>query len=336
MSETVSARAVWFESERRAALREESVRAPGPEEIRVRALHSLVSAGSEMNLYRGQGNLPSLQLPTCEGTLPFPIKFGYQVVGEVEEAGAQSGFQPGDRVFCAHPHQERFTITTLHGLVRRLPRDFDPLRAALLNMCTVAFQTLLEAPVRIGEVAVVSGLGTIGSFAGNLARRTASRLILVDPIKMRRDAASWIGADAVIGPDEVAETVAALSDGRGADTYIETSGAPPALQTAIVNTGARGTVAVPAWYGTRPVTLSLSPEFHLNALNIKSVFVQSMGGDEAARWDFERRANTVIEILRGIEPTNFITHRVPFSNASEAYRILDEKADEALGVVLDY
>src|SRR3546814_15903462 len=71
---------------------------------------------------------------------------------------------------------------------------------------------------------------------------------------------------------------------RGVDTFIETSGAPPALQTAITNTGERGSVVVPAWYGTRPVSLSLSPEFHLRALTIKSVFVGSVGGDELARW----------------------------------------------------
>src|SRR3546814_1630717 len=71
-----------------------------------------------------------------------------------------------------------------------------------------------------------------------------------------------MGADAVVDPSEVASVVAELSQGRGVDTFIETSGAPPALQTAITNTGERGSVVVPAWYGTRPVSLSLSPEFH--------------------------------------------------------------------------
>ncbi len=44
----------------------------------MRAITSLVSAGSEMNLYRGEGNLPDLLLPTARGTLPFPIKFAYR------------------------------------------------------------------------------------------------------------------------------------------------------------------------------------------------------------------------------------------------------------------
>src|SRR3546814_12834455 len=64
-------------------------KAPGAGEIRVRAIHSMVSPGSEMNVYRGEGNLPSVPLPTMAGTLPFPIKFGYQVVGRVEAARSE-------------------------------------------------------------------------------------------------------------------------------------------------------------------------------------------------------------------------------------------------------
>lgn len=52
-----TARAMWFEAPRTAALREEQVPPPGPYEVQVRAIHSLVSAGSVLNLYRGEGNL---------------------------------------------------------------------------------------------------------------------------------------------------------------------------------------------------------------------------------------------------------------------------------------
>lgn len=118
--------------------------------------------------------------------------------------------------------------------------------------------------------------------------------------------------------------------------FIETSGAPPALQTAISNTGDRGWIVVPAWYGSRPVTLSLSPEFHLRALNIKSVFVMSVGGDESVRWTNARRVATALEILDEIDPQKLVARRIPFDRAPEAYRILDENPGEALGVILDY
>src|SRR3546814_12379966 len=124
-----------------------------------------------------------------------------------------------------------------------------------------------------------------------------------------------MGADAVVDPAEVASFVAELSQGRGVDTFIETSGAPPALQTAITHTGERGSVVVPAWYGTRPVSLSLSPEFHLRALTIKSVFVGSVGGDELARWTDARRFETALDIVRGSDTATMISTPLPFTPA---------------------
>jgi threonine dehydrogenase-like Zn-dependent dehydrogenase len=31
-----------------------------------------------------------------------------------------------------------------------------------------------------------------------------------------------------------------------------------------------------------------------------------------------------------------LTHRVPFTEAAEAYRLLDERPDETIGVLLEY
>ncbi|MDV6280095.1 hypothetical protein [Rhodococcus jostii] len=67
-------------------------------------------------------------LLTTEGQLPFPVKFSYQEVGEVEAVGARTDFEIGERVSCFHPHQTRFTLDT--SLVWRIPAGVDPHRAA--------------------------------------------------------------------------------------------------------------------------------------------------------------------------------------------------------------
>ena len=218
----------------------------------------------------------------------------------------------------------------------KLPKEIDTLRAGFMNMATVALRCVHEAPVRIGECVALSGLGIIGSLTAHLVRKTAGRLILVDPVPERRRAAAWIGADAVVDPSEASEVINEMSAGRGVDMFIETSGAPPALQTAINNTGNRGWILVPAWYGTRPVTLSLSPEFHLRALNIKSVFVGSIGGDELARWQDERRYAAALDVVSRIDPANLVAQRIPFERAPEAYRLIDENPGQAPAVILDY
>lgn len=329
---TQTARAVWFEGPRFAALRSEDVPPPSRSEIQIRAIHSLISAGSELNLYKGEGNLPDVLLPTARGTIPFPIKFAYQTVGEVVAADSESGFRGGEMVFAQHPHQDLFNMPG--SAVRRIPEGIDPLSAQFAGMFGVALHVHLQRAVRPGEVVAVSGLGLVGSFAAYLARLSAGKLIVIDPNPFRREKAAWIGADAVVGPEDASEAIKSLSDNRGVDMFIETSGAPPALQMAIGNTAALGTIAVAAWYGTRAVQLSLSPEFHLRSLKIISIHVFNL--DEGNRWNPERKFAVSLDFLKNIDVTQLITHRIPFGDAPSAYRQLDEHADRTLAVLLEH
>ena len=329
---TRTAHGLWFEAERTAALRPEEVGAPAPHEVQVRAIHSMVSQGSELNLYRGQGNLPDLLIPTAKGTLPFPVSFAYQTIGEVIAVGSASGYKGGEKVFAPHPHQDFFNIPA--GMISRIPADVSTYQAQFAGLFRVGLQVMLQRAVRPGEVVAVSGLGIVGTFAAYLARLTAAKLIVIDPLPFRRDKAAWIGADAVVAPEDAAEAIQRLSGGRGVDMYVETSGAPPALQTAIENTAPLGTIAVAAWYGTRPVQLSLSPEFHLRSLKIISIHVFWL--DEDNRWDQDRLMETAFHFLKKVDVNNLITHRFPFKQAPEAYNLLDQHQEQTLAVLLEH
>lgn len=343
-----ASRAVWFTGPRRAELLEEQVGTPEPDEVLVRGVVSLVSGGTELVLYRGEaGSRAETDLPTSAGEYPFPIKFAYQTVGVVEESGAQAEFAPGDRVFAYHPHQELFPMRCGQAgggllapsgrrLLFRIPDGLDDDRAVFANLYSVALTSLLDCPIRIGDCVVVSGLGVIGTFAAEMARETADRLIVIEPLARRREHAEWLGADAVVTPADAAATIDELTAGRGADVFVEASGAPAALQTAVEHTGREGTIVVVSYYGKKPVTLTLSPEFHLRRLRIVSSQNASVGSGLQPRWDTERRMGVAMRRLERIDVSRLITHRFPFEHAPEAYRLLDEHPADALGVLLEY
>jgi 2-desacetyl-2-hydroxyethyl bacteriochlorophyllide A dehydrogenase len=332
---TGTARGLWFASPRAAELRSEAVEPPGENEILVRALYSLVSSGTETNVYRGEAvSALEVGLPTRKGEFPFPIQFGYQVVGRVETAGANAEYADGDLVFCQHPHQDRFVVST--DFVYPVVEGLSPRTAAFSNLCNVALNCHLDVPVRIGDCCVVSGLGTIGTFAAHLARRTAGTLVLVDPLAARRRFAQSVGADAVVAPADAAAAIAELSRSRGADVYIEASGAPAALQAAVESTGVEGTVAVISYYGSRRVELTLSPQFHLRRQRIVSSMVGMVGSGLQPRWDKRRQMETAMQLVAGLDVESMITHELPFRLAPEAYGLIDAGADDTLGVLLDY
>ena len=327
--------AVWFDQPRTVVLREEPLRDPQGDEVLVDAICSLVSAGSEMTVFRGEvASEAEVGLPTRKGDFPFPISFGYQVVGRVSETGPDACHEVGDVLLCQHPHQDRFVVSS--RFAAPVPAETPPEAAAFANLCGVALNAHLDVPVRIGDCCVVFGLGIVGRFAAEFARRTAERLILVDPFVERRDAASRIGADAVVAPSELAPAVEELTAGRGADVAIEASGHPEALQQAIDCTGQEGTLVVVSYYGQRPVTLRLSPEFHLRRQRIVSSAVRDLGSGLQPRWDRARRMATAMQLVRTIDTQSMISHRVPFEDAPRAYELLDRERASTLGVLLVY
>lgn len=332
-----TADALWFTGPRTAELRPEEVAEPGPDQVMVRGIASLVSAGTEMLVYRGE--VPAeddLGLETCAGSFGFPVKYAYQILGEVEAAGADSGFSPGDVVFCRHPHQQRFTMRADPILIFKVPGGLEPERVVFANLCDVALNCNLDVPTRHGDVTVVYGQGIVGSLCAQLARRTAGRLIVVDPVASRREfALSW-GADAAVDPAGAPAVIEELSDGRGADISIEASGSPPALQAAIVGTGQEGTIVAVSFFGGRTVPLVLSPEFHYRRHRLISSQVSTIGSGLQPRWSLERRMATVFDLLAGDSLRTPVSHRLAFADAPEAYRLLDTEPESAMGIVLTY
>lgn len=343
----MQARSVWFAAERTVEIRTETVGPPAPTEVLCAAIASGISHGTEMTIFRGQApdTRTTLDLPqdliqpqaTMGGTFEqkFPIKYAYANVGRVVQAGAESGYAPGDLVFTRVPHQTAYTVD--RSLCTKLPADLDPLDAATtIGLLDVAVNALLDHPVLFGDVVVVFGMGLVGLFTAQLAARTASVVIAVDPIEHRRDLALRYGADLAVRPDEAVEAVRRASDGRGADVSIEASGAPAALQAAIEATGAEGTVLVPAYYGRKHVGLVLSPEFHMRRLRMVSSSVNAPDGRLSARWSNERRLNLDVALLTELHAGELISHRIPFEDAAAAFELVDQHPDQVLSVVLTY
>jgi len=325
------ARGLWFTGVRQAELRPAEIRQPSPEDVVVRCVASLISAGTEMLIYRGETTPDEFLPPTSEGTFPFPVKYGYQCVGRVEQAGQESGYRVGQRVFARHPHQDVFTIRADPTLLTRLPDQVDDEAATFINLTRVALTALLDAPVRVGETAVIFGQGIVGIMCARLARLTAARVIVVDRIPARREIALRYGADAAVTPEAVRDVVNELSHGRGADVSIEASGAPAALQSAIEVTGPDGQIVVLSYYGTRQVQLRLAPEFHFRRHRI----ISSQAGSQL-RWDWARRTQATVELLSHMRVADMVSARIPFSDAPHGYQLLDQHPEQTLGVILQY
>lgn len=321
---------VWFRGPREVELRQEDLPPVGANDVRVRALASAISAGTEMLVFRGQ--VPpgtELDLPTLQGSFDFPIKYGYASVGRVVEAGALVRSPvAGDAVFVHHPHQSEYVVPA--SMPVRLPAGLEPTLGVFLANVETAVNVVLDAAPRLGERVIVFGQGIVGLLITQLLRRTGiSQVSVVDPFGQRRALASRLGADEALDPSQ-------NTAGANFDLAIEASGNAAALDAALASVAFAGTVVVCAWYGTKPVPLTLGGPFHRRRLRIVSSQVSTVDPALEPRWSRDRRLTVALDLLCRLELGSLITHRFPIEHAADAYALVDRRPEDSVQVVLTY
>ncbi len=242
-------------------VREVAIPTPGRDEVQIGTMFSGISAGTEMNVYRGRAPQwelrrdPSTKL-FARAAVPewsYPLPYGYANVGRVLAVGDDvSSPSVGDVVFSYTPHQSVVVVAAVGTIP--VPKGIDPKHGVLNANLNTALNGVLDARPSLGDVVVISGLGVIGLLVTQLARRAGAGLVVgVDRIDSRRALAMGSGAHIVIDPGErVAEQVRALTNNRGADVVIEVSGAPAALNEAIRTVGFGGRVVAMSCRGCQP------------------------------------------------------------------------------------
>lgn len=347
------ARALQLDGPRALRLCDVPAAALGPREIRVKALVSGISHGTELSLYRGTSafadrvfdrGLRAFVTPD-EPAATYPAPLGYELVGRVDEAGPDvDELAAGDLVHVGAPHREAATLDldTAAGSTYppvRLPEDGPLERWLFVSVGAVALVAAHDAQIKLGDHVAVIGLGAIGLLLVQMARLAgAARVVAVDPVPARRDLALALGADAAFDTDDPGVAIK-RSTGRGVDVAVETSGATAGLQAAVSAPGLGGRVVTVGFYQGGAPELRLGEEWHHNRLDM----VSSMGAWGAPHraspaWDRPRVMQAVVDLLASdaVRTDALPVRHFPFAQAVDAYGWLDDNPNEAVKVALTY
>jgi threonine dehydrogenase-like Zn-dependent dehydrogenase len=164
---------------------------------------------------------------------------------------------------------------------------------------------------------------------------------------MRRKASEEIGVRESLDPEWMQNKVdpANAPDSPGSaqrayaqtfDLTFELSGSPSALNNAIALTRFSGRIVIGSWYGEKHAEIDLGGSFHRSRIKLISSQVSSIAPELSGCWDKARRFGVAWEALKRIQPQKWITHRFPIAEADQAYRLLDERPQEALQVLFTY
>jgi threonine dehydrogenase-like Zn-dependent dehydrogenase len=281
------ARAFWTLAPGQGGLRDEPL---GPLEaghVRVRTLYSGISRGSEALVFQGRvpaSQYAAMRAPFQAGEFPGPVKYGYACVGTIEDGPAS---RHGERVFCLHPHQDRFDVPAEAAVP--LPPGVPPGRAVLAANLETAVNATWDASPATGDRVVVLGGGVVGCLLAWLAARVpGTEVVLADPDPERAAVAEALGA-AWAAPETLTD------DDR--DLVFDASGRPDGLRRALTLAGDEATVAVLSWFGDREVSLPLGEAFHSRRLTLRSSQVGRVAPARAARWSTRRRLRLALALL---------------------------------------
>jgi len=320
----IRARAFWLTGKGRGVLRPEALPDPGPGQCLVRAMFSAVSPGTERLVAMGRvpGALEQeMRCPYMGGRFPFPVKYGYSLVGEVMEGPDRLR---GRKVHVLHPHQDLCVVRCED--VRPLPEGLPPARATLASNMETAVTAAWDAGVSVGERVLVVGFGVVGSLVARvLGLGPAVELEVVEKRADRRRLAETMGF-----------AVANVPGPEPYDVAFDTSGTAAGLQAAIDSVGVEGRVIAVSWFGAQPARLDLGGSFHSRRKRIIGSQVSRIPGALRPRWDAARRTGLVFRLLERPEFDLHLGPPVPFARLPKTYASLIGRSPEGLSPLIVY
>jgi predicted dehydrogenase/threonine dehydrogenase-like Zn-dependent dehydrogenase len=249
----------------------------GPGCLLVKTVRSCISVGTESAMLAGSGRSlirKALDQPAkvalvlrmarteglartvaeVRGALALAEPVGYSLAGVVAAVGpGVTDFAPGDRVAAAGQgianHAEYVDVPV--NLAVPLPEGLDFDAAATVTLGAIAMQGVRRADVRLGEFAVVFGVGILGQLAAQMLSAAGARVLAVDIDPARLALARELGAEAGFTPGEAASALRHLTGGHGADVtvFCAATDDPKALSQALSLTRKKGRLVMVGSYG---------------------------------------------------------------------------------------
>jgi len=330
------------------AIEDVPIPSPGPGDVLVE-IKAAGICGSDVHYKRGDSS-PAV----------VPLTLGHEGAGTIKEVGSDvTNVKVGENVIIHYVISCGYCKPCLQGFDNRcrnrisIGHDVDgtfaefikvpaknalsfakhvPIEWGAITACAVstAFHAVERSGLKKGDTAVIFGVGGVGIHAVMWAKFFgAGKVIAVDLVDSKLEAAKGYGADLVINPsrDDVLGMIARETDGWGADVSIECSGSPNAMEQAIRAIKGRNRVesgtAVSVGLQTKP--------FQVEYWNIREGWI-TVSGDHT-RFDLFR----IIKLMESgrIDLSRSITHRIPLRDINEGIELVESRREHVERVVVD-
>jgi bacteriochlorophyllide a dehydrogenase len=328
-------KAVVFTDRRKVEVLEVTAPEPAPHDVVVETRFSWISNGTEGSFLRGERI--NGETPYREGDpWPFPYTAGYQSTGIVMDVGTEvSGIQPGDWVFCTvgrvegmfEPFAGHISPKVVHySQIWPLPEGVSPEAVSGLVLVQVGYNCGTRPPVAVGDTALVIGDGMVGHWAAQTLH--------------------WRGATVIFAGKH--DERLALFGGKRGRHLVNVTKEP--LGDAVEELAPRGLHLLVDTVGVLQTVRDCLPFMRQDGHIVSAGFnrtdslldVQKLRFGEQtfyspSGWQKKRMDEALALIAAGyLDTASLITHRFPVDEAARAWRLILDRTEPVLGVILTW
>ena len=331
----MKAKAVIFSDRLRVEFREVATPDPGPNDVVVQTRFSWISNGTEGSFLRGErvnGETPY----TPGARWPFPIAAGYQSTGVVMHVGRDvTDLRPGQWVFCTigrvegmyEPWGGHISPKVLdRSQVWLLPEGASPVATSGLVLTQVGYNCGSRPPAGIGDTALIIGDGLVGHWAAQTLHWRGAHTILAGKHSDRLALFGLRPGRAIVNitQEDLVGAVRALAP-SGVDVLVDTVGSIPTILECHELMRCNGHIVSAGFNGANSL-------LDIQKLRFGELTLHSPSG-----WEKRRMDETLALVVNGhLETEPLITHRFPAERAADAWKLILDRAEPFLGVVLTW
>jgi NADPH2:quinone reductase len=272
----------------------------------------------------------------------FPLTLGMEGAGVVEAIGENvDGLRAGDRVAYggATPSLPPGSYCDLRLMdparLVKLPDWLDDETAAAVILKGLTAQYLLRSayPLRAGETMLLhAAAGGVGLLMAQWAAHLGAMVIGTVSTEQKAALARAHGCHhaIVIGQEDVAQRVRALTDGQGVSVVYDSVGAAT-FEMSLASVRRRGTVVT---FGSASGPVPPLDVFRLNRLGSLALRGAGLADYIADPAELAQRASELFDVLRSGAVRVTINQRYPLADAAQAHRDLESRRTTGSSVLV--
>lgn len=200
----------------------------------------------------------------------------------------------------------------------------DEAAMLLTDALPTAYFGMSRAGLKHGAIAAIIGLGPIGILGVELAfLMGASEVFAIDPVPERRACAETLGARAFAPGQDTVKQIRALTQGRGASSVFEASGATAAIESTLSYAAPGGTISM---IGVPTQSVNLPVDKILG----RNLTVRAGIAPVPELWP------SVVPLLKSgrLKGHNIFTHNFNLKDGAKAYDAFNKRDDGIIKVMM--